>query len=109
MKTLYITAFLFAGIVCLHAQENKAVEKQNEIKAITDIKTLETKMYQKQDSKKVEKKTIQLLSEQGLAQQKSVPNQKTSNKAAITRPSNNIKDLPSAVSLETTKQAVPKD
>lgn len=100
MKTLYIATFLLAGIVSINAQENKTVEKQDNIKAIKDAKALETKLMQNQDNKKTETKTTQLLSEQGLPQQKSTPNTKTNNKATPVRTSNSIKDLPSAAVLE---------
>lgn len=102
MKTLYITTFLLAGTISLHAQENKTVEKQDDIKAIRDVKALETKMIQNRIAKKVVAKTAQLLSEQGLTQQKVVPNQKT----VITKPSTSLKDLPSAANAESSKQAI---
>lgn len=100
MKTLYITTFLLAGIISLHAQENKTVEKQDDIKAIKDVKALEAKIMQKQDNKKAEIKSTQLLSEQNLVQQKSIPNQKANSKSIITKQSPSIKDLPSAAILE---------
>ncbi len=94
MKTLYITTFLLAGIVSLHAQENKTIEKQDDIKAIKDAKVLEAKIIQKQDNKKNAIGTTQVLSEQDL------PNQKTNSKSVASRPSNSIQDLPSAAILE---------
>ena len=94
MKTLYITTFLLAGIVSLHAQENKTIEKQDDIKAIKDAKVLEAKIMQKQDNKKNAIGTTQVLSEQDL------PNQKTNSKSVASRPSNSIQDLPSAAILE---------
>lgn len=94
MKTLYIPTFLLAGIVSLHAQENKTIEKQDDIKAIKDAKVLEAKIMQKQDNKKTAIGTTQILSEQSL------PNQKTNSKPVASRPSNSIQDLPSAAILE---------
>ncbi|WP_379965699.1 hypothetical protein [Epilithonimonas sp. UC225_85] len=134
MKTLYITTFLLAGIVSLHAQENKSVEKQDDIKAIREAKAIEMKMLKQSSEKKAETKVSLLASEQGLEvkKQSSTPQKKangTSGKLIantasfdevlttipnrkVTRTTNNkqnnsVKGLPSTATLEEIKQTIP--
>ena len=135
MKTLYITTFLLAGIVSLHAQENKTVEKQDDIKAIKDAKAFELQMMKKRDNKKEENKTSPVASEQGLEIKKqksvqpktsansgklipntasfeeilaSIPNRKV-NRDANPKPANNLKGLPNTATLAEIKKTIPKN
>lgn len=136
MKTLYITTFLLAGIISLHAQENKTVEKQDDIKAIKDSKAFEMKMMKQKDESKTETKTSKLASEQGMDQKKqnpgtqpkaaansgkllsntasfeellaSIPNRKAV-RNTTSKLINNVKGLPSTATLEEIKQTIPKN
>ena len=75
MKTLYITICLLAGIVSLHAQENKIDERQNDIKSIKDAKAFEAKMMKQKDDKIKETNSSELVSEQGMERKKQIPDQ----------------------------------
>lgn len=136
MKTLYITIFLFAGIVSLQAQENKTTEQQDNIQHIKDSKAFEQKMMKQQSEKKAEVNTSQLASEQGLEQKNktatsqpkssgsagkllpntasfeevlaSIPNRKVVRNASP-RPTNVVKGLPNTATLEEIKKTIPKN
>jgi hypothetical protein len=135
MKTLYITAFLLAGIVSLQAQENKTIEKQDDIKSIKDSKAFEAKMMKQKEDKKPETKTSQLASEQGMELKKQSPAQSkasgTSGKSlpntasfeevlasipnrkvvrnANPKPTNTVKGLPNTATLAEIKKTIPKN
>lgn len=136
MKTLYITTFLLAGIVSLHAQENKTTEKQDDIKAIKESKAFEQKMMKQTQEKKAAPQTSQLASEQGLEQKNkattpqsksnsssgkllpntasfeevlaSIPNRKVV-RNANPKPTNSVKGLPNTATLEEIKKTIPKN
>ncbi|MCD9853727.1 hypothetical protein LUD75_03375 [Epilithonimonas sp. JDS] len=135
MKTLYITIFLLAGVVSLHAQENKTAEKQDDIKAIKESKAFEAKMMKQQADKKDEAKTSKLASEQGIEQKKqsseqpkssgnsrkllantasfeevltSIPNRKVVRNAGP-KATNSVKGLPNTATLEEIKKTIPKN
>lgn len=136
MKTLYITTFLLAGIVSLHAQENKTVEKQDDIKSIKDSKAFEQKMMKQAQEKKSETQTYKLASEQGLEQKNktvatepkssnpsgkllpntasfeeilaSIPNRKVVRNTSA-KPTNAVKGLPNTATLEEIKKTIPKN
>lgn len=136
MKTLYFTTFLLAGIVSLHAQENKTIEKQDDIKAIKDAKAFEMKMMKQKDGTKTEGRSSQLASEQGLEQKKqntspqakagtnsgktlpntasfeeilaSIPNRKVA-RNTTSKSTNAVKGLPSTATLAEIKKTIPKN
>jgi len=136
MKTLYITTFLLAGIVSLHAQENKTVEQQDNMQHIKDSKAFEQKLMKQAQEKKSETQTSKLASEQGFERKNktvtpepkssspsgkllpntasfeeiltSIPNRKVVRNTSP-KPTNAVKGLPNTATLEEIKKTIPKN
>lgn len=134
MKILLITIALLSGSFLMKAQENKTVEKQDDIQIIKDAKAFEMKMMKKKDDQKSLEKPSKLVSEQGLDQKKqsatstasaksgnlltatistedflaSIPNRKKST-VPIGMKTTQTVGLPNTATLEDIKKTIPKN
>lgn len=134
MKVLLITIALLSGSFLMKAQENKTVEKQDDIQVIKDAKAFEMKMMKKKEDQKTSEKPSKMVSEQSLDQKKqnvapaantkpgnllpgnsstedflaSLPNRKKDKPTGSVK-ATPVSGLPNTATLEDIKKTIPKN